>query len=105
MLDGNDPKTLDDYNRLIHLGQRMTGFGTDVTMHMPCYFCATPDFVEWKIAEMRETASKPHTCKACGRSAKLVFTDDGDGSVSFEVVQTGGRDPADYLPPMRRVTE
>jgi hypothetical protein len=98
-----DQKDLETYNRLIKEGQYLSGEGMETTMHMPCYFCAEPDFIEWKIVSMEETAAEARSCKACGRSAKMIFDRNANG-VSFEIVQTGGPDPADYLPPMRRVS-
>lgn len=74
----------------------ISGYGLDVTSHYPCPFCGAPGWASHKLMEIKEVMSKEHTCSECGRSAKLIFTEE-PGSTSFELVQTGGDDPADWF--------
>lgn len=72
-------------------------------MTSACPFCAAPDWLTWEAPAVRKVMETGATCKECGRSCKAVFAD-APGSVSFELVQTGGDDPPVYLvPKMRRV--
>lgn len=107
-----DPATLEEYNAKFMQGSEVTGYGMDVTQHLPCPFCAHPGFKELQPvagivddrpnidAQMEAEA----TCENCGRSGRAVVTRDASG-VSAEFVQTGGDDPPEYLPPMRRVED
>jgi rRNA maturation protein Nop10 len=91
-----------EYESKFALNQRISGFGMDTTMHMPCPFCAEPEWMVFKILEQEEISSKEHVCAECGRGAKMIYRHEGS-SISFEVVQTCGDDAPGYLPPMRRV--
>ena len=94
--------TKQEYEAKFHANQKVTGFGLEVTMHMPCPACAEPDFVSYKILEMKKVLTESVICKHCGFGSKAIFNHD-NGGVSFEFVQTAGGDLPDYLPPMRRV--
>lgn len=102
MLMPMDPPDIVTYNQKFTENTKLSGYGADVRMHWPCPFCAAPDFVEFRILEQMEVTSTVHTCVWCGRGARIIYTIQ-DGNTSFEIVQTGGEDPPDYLPPMRRV--
>ena len=77
--------------------QKISGYGMDVTVHMPCPFCAAPEWMIFKILEQEEVSSKEHVCKECTRGARMIYTHDGP-STSFEVVQTQGPDSPDFVP-------
>jgi hypothetical protein len=94
--------TKTEYEAKFTRNQSISGYGLDVTMHMPCPFCATTGWMVYKILEMEEVSSREHVCSECGRGARMIYTHSGS-STSFEVVQTRGDDPPDYLPRMRRV--
>lgn len=81
----------------------MSGFGLETTMHAPCPFCAAPDFAIFKILETQAVLSQEHTCAECGRSTRTIFSQ-LPGQVSFEIVQTGGVDPPDFMSGIRRVS-
>lgn len=104
-----DPANLDEYLKRFHRGEIVTGEGIgNVYMHSPCPFCAAPEWMSFEILNVRPVMERGATCKECGRSAKAIFADDfgvvSSGGVSFEIVQTGGDDPAPWLvPKMRRV--
>jgi hypothetical protein len=99
-----DPANVEDFMERFHKGEKLTGYGIDnVHMTSPCPFCAAPDWMTWDVLDVRAAMTQGATCKECGRSAKAIFAD-APGSISFELVQTGGNDPPDYLvPKIRRV--
>jgi hypothetical protein len=100
----SDPATAEEYHLKATANIRYSGHGPGAVMfHMPCPFCAEPDFAEWRVIETAERMQDNHTCKQCGRSSRAIVTSDDDGSHAFEIVQTGGADPPAYLPKMRRV--
>jgi hypothetical protein len=98
------PPTRAEYDRRFAANQRLEGYGIgNVTQHMPCPFCAAPDFMVHHILDVEEVMSLGATCQECGRSLKAIFTR-SEGTVHFELVQTGGDDAPDYLPVIRRLT-
>src|SRR5260370_33476595 len=89
-----------EYMAKFYTNQRIEGFGHDkVTMHVPCPFCAEPDFMVYKIIEVEQALQKGGTCSHCHRSAKALLQR-ADTGVQFEIVQTGGDQPAEWLTPM-----
>lgn len=98
------PTNAEEFNARFFANQRIEGFGPDTTTHVPCFFCAAPNFMSWTIADPYTPMGAGAVCSECGRGAKMVFTPHDEG-VSFEVVQTVGDDAPDWLPgpPMRRV--
>lgn len=97
------PTDLKSYTARFHANQRMTGFGIDVTVHVPCPFCSAPDWIVMKVIDTKEAMKTGASCEECGRSARAIFHVDQPGNAEFEVVQTGGSDAPDWLPPIRRV--
>jgi hypothetical protein len=75
-----------------------SGFGTSVSL--PCPFCAAPDNLKYRVIDS-EAAMTRGASQECGRSWKAIFTAI-DGGKQFEIVQTAGDDPPDFLPAMRR---
>jgi hypothetical protein len=98
---GTPPQNVDEYLGRFRANERCFGYGLDVSMGMPCPFCAAPDFVVYRVVDVESAMNKGATCKECGRSARALFTHDGP-STSFEIVQTGGDDPPDWLTPKMR---
>lgn len=95
------PQNAAEYLERFHANQRLSGFGFDTTQHMPCPFCAAPDFLVFKILEVEYALSCGARCGECDRSMKAVFKKIS-GSVSFEVVQTSGSDPPEWVQPRMR---
>lgn len=91
-----------EYEAKFHANEKITGYGMEVTMHMPCPFCAEADFMVFRIVDTEEAHKKGAICKHCGRGAKAIFKHPV-GGIEFEFVQTVGDPIPDYLPPMRRV--
>jgi hypothetical protein len=99
-----DPRTHEEYAQRFAANTRVTGFGADTTMVMPCPFCAGPDFMQLRVMDFdHEVLRAGATCKLCGRSARGILERTPD-MTSMRMVQTGGSDPAEYLPPMPRDT-
>jgi bacterioferritin-associated ferredoxin len=99
----NEPKNIDEYNKRSQLSHRVTGFGLDTTVHTACPFCAAPDWMHHKIMDTETAMARGATCAECGRSARAIISH-SNGGVSFEIVQTGGRDQPEWLEPkMRRL--
>lgn len=95
--------TKEEYERKFVANTKYSGFGMDTTIHMPCPFCAEPEWRVCKILEVEADNQKEAVCKHCGRGSKVIFNKDS-GGFSFEIVQTCGDDAPDYIqPPMRRV--
>lgn len=99
-----EPQSKLAFEARFHENERIEGYGSDTTMIVPCPFCAAPDFMRWKILQMEETLSAGATCAECGRSCKGIFEHRRD-SVHFEMVQTGGSEPAEWIPRMRRIND
>ncbi len=104
-IQSTDPATLEDYNALFNKNSRIEGFGIEgVTQVAACPFCAAPDWAKWRIMSVQEDMQQEHKCSHCGRSAKFLMEIlDGGAGHQFELVQTGGAEPPDYLPPARRI--
>jgi hypothetical protein len=99
----SDPKTKEEYFERFAANQRVTGMGFEVEMHVPCPFCAEPDFLICRVLLAEKDWAKGGTCIACGRSAKAIFRRGPEGPF-HEIVQTGGPEPPAWLTPkMRRV--
>lgn len=99
------PTNKEEYLIRFQANQKITGYGIEgTTQHMPCPFCAAPDWMVSTIIEIEQAMAVDRKCAECGRSAKAIVNRRGIGDVSFEFVQTGGDDPPDWLEPkMRRV--
>lgn len=109
-----DPATAEEYAELAFVNTVIDGYGLGVCTHMPCPFCAAPDWLALYPAaglllgdsepNMYDVMDKGATCGSCGRSARWVVRRDiPDSNVQAELVQTGGPDPPSYLPPIRRI--
>jgi hypothetical protein len=99
----SEPATQEEYEARHAENYRLSGHGIgNVHVHMPCPFCAAPEFLTYEILSMRDTLARGATCKECKRGMRAVFKSD-DHSTGFELVQTAGADPAPWIPQMRRV--
>lgn len=98
------PATKLEYLRRFAVNQRVEGYGIgNIYCHFPCPFCAAADFVIYELLQVEKALESGATCKECGRSAKAIF-ERHEGSVGFEIVQTGGADQPEWLiPKMRRI--
>ncbi len=91
-----DP-ALAEFNRRFWDNHRIEGYGLDVETHIPCPFCAAPDFVIIPLLETEEAMQGEQTCAECGRSGRHLFDRSQEGVLKFEFVQTAGDDPPSWL--------
>lgn len=100
-----EPKNAAEYLARFQHNQKIEGFGIgNVNIHMPCPFCAAPDFLVYELLQCEEPMAKGATCKECGRGAKALYTLFSRRQV-LEIVQTGGPDAPEWLvPKMRRLS-
>lgn len=91
-----DPKTLQEYIERASTGCRIVGVGMNVRVELCCPFCAEPDYVRYRIIEMRTVLAREHVCKTCGRGSITIFNEYG-AATRLSVVQTCGEDPPSYL--------
>jgi hypothetical protein len=94
----SDPISAAEYNERFQANVRVEGFGLEVTMHMPCPFCAAPDFMVYKVLSTEEAMKSGGSCKQCGRSAAALFDRTPD-RIRFSIVQTGGPDQPAWMEP------
>jgi hypothetical protein len=99
-----DPQSSEEYNARFQASRRMSGYGLDTTVHLPCPFCAAPDWLVHRVIDTEAAMSEGATCQECGRSARAIINTQ-NGNKTFEIVQTGGFDPPPWHRkafPMRR---
>lgn len=97
-----EPRSFEEYCAKFRENQKISGFGADTTIYIPCAFCGEPDFMVHRIIDAVNAYEAGAICKHCGRGARGIITR-SRGSVSVEFVQTCGRDAPSWLPPIRRV--
>jgi hypothetical protein len=100
----NQPKDAQEYLERFAANQKIEGFGLgNVHMHMPCPFCAAPDFLVYELLEVERKLEEGAVCNECGRGMKGLVNHFAGGK-SLEFVQTCGPNPPDWLQPnMRRM--
>jgi hypothetical protein len=78
------------------------GLATQVT-HMPCMFCGAPDVILMHAFRAQEDLERGGVCHDCGRGIRVVFGGDTRREdIPYEVFQTVGDDPPDYIEPKPR---
>jgi bacterioferritin-associated ferredoxin len=98
-----EPTSLSEYLERFERNQVIDGWGLAVRVHLPCPFCAAPDFLVYRMTEVEAAMTHGAMCAACGRSAKALIIR-AEGELSLEVVQTSGPDqPVWMVPKMRRL--
>ncbi len=92
------PTTQDEYSKRYAENTKTSGTGIyGVRCHVPCPFCAAPDFMVHAILEVEDAYAKGATCKECGRSMHAIVTK-SDSATRMAFVQTGGDDPPPWVP-------
>jgi hypothetical protein len=92
--------TKDEYENRYQENQALSGFGLEVKTHLPCPFCAAPEFLVypiWPPDEHQKALEKGADCKECGRGMRVVYTANTQSMLAFKMVQTKGDDPPDYI--------
>ncbi len=95
-----EPTTKAEYERRFKAAYRIEGYGPDITMHLPCPFCAAADWLAQPVFDPdrpRSGRGPDVTCYGCGRTAAFIHTPTGGGT-TVELVQTGGDDPPPWVP-------
>ena len=95
------PRNYEEYLNRFRTNQRVVGFGLEVRMHVPCPFCAAPDWMVHEVLLTQEAMATGAVCTECGRGAKAVFSEI-NGNTFIEVVQTAGTVQPDWLVPRLR---
>lgn len=98
------PQSKREYEERFAQNMSMSGYGLDVTQHMPCPFCAAPDFMTYRVADMQAVTTKGAECKECGRGMKTVFERNGQ-LTTMRMIQTKGAPPPPWVPEMERETK
>ena len=92
-----DPATKEDFESLYHSNTSVSGYGVDITQHLPCPFCAAKGWATWRLAlPVSKVWAEPKKCDACGRTSKLAVTETAF-STSMQLILVDGPDPAPYL--------
>lgn len=101
------PRTREEYEIRFNANTYADGEGMELSLHVPCPFCAAPDFVVGKLLELEMLVKLEQVCQECGRGVRLQLKDivlrGGQRGVSYEFLQTQGDDPPPWVPPMRRL--
>ncbi len=94
--------TKEEYEARFKANEKVEGHGiVGMTVHVPCMFCAAPDFFVYTLPTMERVMAEGATCKECGRGARAVIVKT-PSCTQMSFVQTGGDDPPDYIPWIRR---
>lgn len=72
--------------------QRLSGRGLETRVHMPCAFCAAPDFIVYRIVEVESIMTKGAVCRECKRGLRAHYRH-AVGMTTFGLVQTSGDPP------------
>ncbi len=94
----SEPKSMAEYLTRFQQAERVSGYGLDTTIHVPCPFCAAPDWMVYKIMEVEIAGETGATCKECKRSARMPVRTER-GAKIIQLVQTGGPKQPDWLEP------
>lgn len=95
------PRSMEEYLTRWTSSERFSGYGMNTMIHMPCPFCATGEWLVYRILDSETALAKGATCAACGRSARCLFEREG-GNLHFELVQTAGAEAPEWLSPRPR---
>jgi len=71
------PQSLREFEDRYNANYKVEGWAFQSNVHLPCPFCAAPDWLTYQIANMVLATQEGATCKECGRTAKMVLSDDG----------------------------
>lgn len=91
----------EEYEKKYAANERLEGTGAETTVHMPCPFCAEPDFAVEKLIGFAEALGTEHVCKHCNRGAKTLVKEKGNVT-SLLMFQTRGDPPPPYMSWMPR---
>ena len=100
-----EPQNAAEYIERFAQNQKIDGYGVgNIHIHMPCPFCAAPDFLVYELLDTESALEKGGSCQECKRAAHAEIVRQ-KGGVQFEMVQTAGPDQPEWLvPKMRRIS-
>jgi hypothetical protein len=93
----SEPTNYPEYAALYEKNSTVTGFGEFVIHHMPCPFCAAPNFMAIEVFHHGNILG-PTQCDNCKRSAKVIYEHFTNGS-AVRLYQTNGPDQPKWLQP------
>lgn len=94
-----EPQNQDEYLVRWTASEKFEGTGDARLYHVPCPFCAAPDFMIYSRDTMDAVRAAGAICKECKRGAQEV-TPPGGGA--REIVQTAGPAQPAWLEPLMR---
>lgn len=98
----SEPTSMAEYTERFQENQKVSGFGLDTTVHMPCPFCAAPDFMVYRIIDSEDAMVEGAVCSECHRGAAMEFHVNLPNNKQFEIVQTVGDLQPEWLVPLMR---
>ncbi len=99
--DPRGPRTAKEFQERYLSNQWVEGTDLHALHHMPCPFCGAPDIIVMRAMHVAEDLQRGGKCAECGRGMRVELHD-ARHTVGFEVVQTEGMDPPDYIVPKPR---
>jgi hypothetical protein len=108
MSDHVTPTSLDEWEERFYRHVLMSGggYGQPCTLHLPCPFCAAPEFLVYRLSEAEQAIRNGGVCRHCARGTKAVAVSHPKMGQVYEMVQTCGPDTPEWMEPrMRRVEE
>lgn len=92
------PTSREAYEQRFKASHKITGYGiANVRIHMPCPFCAAPDWIVCGFLEVEAGYAAGAKCEECGRTARAIYIRQANGC-SIEMVQTEGDLPDEWIP-------
>jgi hypothetical protein len=98
----SEPTNQAEYVERFHENARIEGRGHDVRQHVPCPFCAAPDWLVHFIISSQDALEAGGVCHECHRGAKAIITYVANTTLTFELVQTSGPTQPTWLEPQLR---
>lgn len=101
-----DPATADEYTMKFRRNTIVHGItADDMQVSTACPCCAEPGFMTYPVLRAAEALAVGATCSHCGRTVRQMMLKLPNNSVTYEYIQTGGKDPPDFLTQIRRLSD
>ncbi len=99
------PKSTAEYNALFKKNKRLEICEGNTFVHLPCPFCASPNWIIFNILGAYEALVKGATCRTCKRTARAVVVNRRGGSRSImrtEMFKVAGPKQPGWMDPQMR---
>jgi hypothetical protein len=96
------PESKLEYEERLTHNTDLSGFGFDTSVHMPCPFCAAPDFLIYKVLEVASAFQQDTTCAHCKRTVRGALHTTPN-TATMRLFQVAGDDPPPWAPPIPRL--